>query len=367
MLEDPALAVSEFNALIYNVPGFTSGMWDYQKVVAKELLRRMKNSRFIVVMMPTGSGKTLLEVFTAWALIKLGFNVLVLEPTRFLVDQATKKTWIPVLHGGQGGISIGSDYEGRCDVYDVNYKIIISTPQTALKCVERLPSINIALVVDEVHHTYSSKYYSELIEKLRPKYAVGFTALVPTSKKLKLPEKIYSIMGEPYYLAYDFTALEKMGSYIAPKVILDIYDAELGDHLQNLYMKLYLNSFEGIDRRLQSFLARTLMMYGLDAYCESLYNAIEKGRAEKPREEELLAPCMNSFLENQNHKVRVLLEALSDYWDDSIKPVIIFTSRVATAQKAIELIQDNALLSTQLNVSLLTGQTSKEERGSGLI
>lgn len=334
-------------------------MWRYQRVVAGELLGSLGDSRFVVVMMPTGSGKTLLEVLVAWVFLRMGLRVLVLEPTRFLVDQAAGRVWRPILGRVEGGV-VGSDYEGRCDVYRAGYRVVVSTPQTGLKCVDHWAPGSAALVVDEVHHAYSSKYYGELAARLRPEFLVGFTALVPRDRRLRLPEAILRVMGEPTYLVYDFAKLEKLGGYKAPKAILDIYDAELDNGLQNLYLQLYLNRLESVERRLQSFLANTLMRYGLDAYCESLRKAVEKGRLEGPAARELLTPCLRGPAEN--HKIKVLLDALTDYWDESIKPVIIFTSRVPTARRAAELVSGMALEDRQLRVTLLTGQAAREER-----
>jgi len=66
----------------------------YQLYVAKEILGALKSHNFIVVSMPTGSGKTLIEELIAFHAVNQGFNrVLVLEPVRFLCDQMYRKQW----------------------------------------------------------------------------------------------------------------------------------------------------------------------------------------------------------------------------------------------------------------------------------
>ncbi|RLI96733.1 MAG: hypothetical protein DRP00_04955 [Candidatus Aenigmatarchaeota archaeon] len=54
-----------FDGLIHNKLGFE--LRKYQKHVAIKIIEALKNdSRLIIVSMPTGSGKTLIEIFTAY-------------------------------------------------------------------------------------------------------------------------------------------------------------------------------------------------------------------------------------------------------------------------------------------------------------
>ncbi len=329
--------------------------------MGREVIEALKRRHFVVVMMPTGSGKTLLEVLIAWFFIREGLRVLVLEPTRFLVDQVFSKVWKPVLRSIEGGV-VGSDYEGRCGIYASDLKVIISTPKTALKCSEYLTSRGerVALIVDEVHHAYSSKYYRLLIKELRPIYLVGFTALVPSERRLRLPEEIKAVVGEPEYLAYDFSSLSKLGDYVAPKAVLDVYDAELGEDLLETYVRLRLNLVEGIEGGSQSRLASTLMKYGLDAFCSSLENLVRRGKADPRAASEVMKYCLTE--PRSNHKVRALLEVLSDYWDVSLRPIIVFTSRVPTAEGIAEVIRKTPVDEGLLRVRVLTGRATKEER-----
>jgi len=115
--------------------------------------------------MPTGSGKTLIEEFIAFYAVNQGFNrVLILEPVRFLCDQMYKKRWSIVF-----GEIVGREYEGNCnDFLNSTKRIIISTPQTALKCVSTLHGITSFdfVIIDEVHHAFGNKYYRDLIKTL---------------------------------------------------------------------------------------------------------------------------------------------------------------------------------------------------------
>ncbi len=99
----------------------------YQASVARELIGLIEGDhRFIIVSMPTGSGKTFVEMLSAYYAINRGYGrVLVLEPTRFLCDQMFRRLWSKVF----GGI-VGVDYEGRCDDFlDLRKRIVIATPR----------------------------------------------------------------------------------------------------------------------------------------------------------------------------------------------------------------------------------------------
>ena len=80
-------SLNVFNRVVVDRLGF--GLRVYQRHVASEIINALREGyRFIIVSMPTGSGKTLLEMFSAFYGFLHGFSrVLVLEPTRFLCDQ----------------------------------------------------------------------------------------------------------------------------------------------------------------------------------------------------------------------------------------------------------------------------------------
>lgn len=79
-------------------------------------------------------------------------KVLVLEPTRFLCDQMYSTIWRKLF-----GDIVGKEYEGRCTNFlDKHKKIILSTPITALKCIQAIGGNFNVLIIDEVHKTSNS-------------------------------------------------------------------------------------------------------------------------------------------------------------------------------------------------------------------
>ncbi len=321
----------------------------YQRIVGRELEALLARGHpFIVVMMPTGSGKTLLEGLTASLLLRSQVSrVVVIEPTRLLVDQLYRKFWRP-LYGGGGSIM---EYEGRCGTFKGQWRVAVTTPRTAAKCLES--SGGYGLIIDEVHRAYSNKYYAELIERIRPEYLVGFTALVPRERRLRLNPVFLELLGEPVYLAYDFKALAMLGEYESPPVIMDIYESELDEDSYELYQNLYYALLEGLDSRRSAFLARTLAKHGARAYCDSLKRLEERGLITGSLSEQLSRPCGAL-----SHKVKALLDVAADYPLEELRPVIVFTSRVSTAVEASEELRRLK----GLRVELMTGATSREER-----
>jgi superfamily II DNA or RNA helicase len=63
---------------------------EYQRKVLEEV-KNVMDRNFVVVSMPTGSGKTFVEMALAKTFLNKG-KVLVIEPTRFLCDQMAR-TW----------------------------------------------------------------------------------------------------------------------------------------------------------------------------------------------------------------------------------------------------------------------------------
>ncbi|WP_052833806.1 DEAD/DEAH box helicase family protein [Staphylothermus marinus] len=117
MMNDP---LSRFNNVVEEKLGFT--LRKYQEVVASEIVESVrKGCKFIIVSMPTGSGKTLVEMFTAFYGLESGVpRILVLEPTRFLCDQMYSGA-----SGSSGGglwrivfgDAVGREYEGDCSSF----------------------------------------------------------------------------------------------------------------------------------------------------------------------------------------------------------------------------------------------------------
>ena len=325
----------------------------YQLYVAKEILGALKSHNFIVVSMPTGSGKTLIEELIAFHAVNQGFNrVLVLEPVRFLCDQMYRKQWSVVF-----GEIVGKEYEGRCDDFlNSTKRIVISTPQTSLKCASTLPettSFNF-IIIDEVHHAFGNKYYRELIKTLRPKLVIGFTALLPSDKLLSGLDYI-EILGSLKLLHYDFKKLKEIDpDFQPPLAVVDIYDSEFDEDEEEVYHKLMRNDLL-IQEQLNAFLLRTLVSYGRKAFCESSERIIGRKLTGEAWPGGL---CRSP---KYSHKVRTLLHVLETY--DALGRLgrlsIAYTTRKATAYEAYEAVERQASSGA---IEVLTGNMSREER-----
>lgn len=333
--------ISDFNEIIQNSLGFT--LFPYQEYVGKEILSNLEaNKRFIVISMPTGSGKTVLELLTAYYLVKKGVeNVLVLEPTRLLCDQMYYKFWEKVFE------DVGMEYEGDCTAFQEGKKIIVSTPFTAAKCASQFD----AIIVDEVHHAFGDIRYEDIIADLEPKYLIGFTALLPSYKKYSISPRIVQQLGNPLFLNYDYKALASIDpTFRPPKAIADIFDAEMNKEEDSVYEALFRGLIKG-NKETIKFLEATLYSYGKEAFCESVNRLL--GKIEENPYIDFL--CQSKEL---SHKARALREILKVYRIEDFKPVLIFTSRRATAYEFEKAISDL----DPKRIKVLTGDSSRFER-----
>jgi superfamily II DNA or RNA helicase len=349
--------IEEFNRVLFermlNLSGKPIMLKKYQSYVAQEILRNLRSNRFIIVSMPTGSGKTLLEEFTAYYAIKYGgYNrVLVIEPTRFLCDQMFKKQWSKTFD------NVGKEYEGECgDFLDPYKKIVIATPMTSLKCVENIDEKRSFdfIIIDEVHHAFGNKYYQELLKHLNPKIIIGFTALLPSEKILR-GEELIKIIGTPILLHYDFKRLKDIDpDFDPPLAIADIYESYFSDDEIKIYDELLKRNITK-DNRIDSFLETTFVKYGRKALCESYENLLARGKI--VRNDDLERFCKET---TYSHKARTLIEVINSYdIPQEGKLTLIYTGRIVSAEEAKDVLSNR--IPKQV-VSLLTGQVDKDER-----
>ncbi len=181
-----------------------------------------------VVAMPTGTGKTLIGAAWAANLLNLGraSRILVLEPTRFLVEQVwryyTKYTNIPATK-----IYGVIPKEFRAGLWDKGL-VVVTTPQTAFNDINLL-SFD-AVIVDECHHTSGNHAYAKLIQNYDFKYKLGLTATVPDS----LRTVISSFIGEIREWSWSDP---KIRPYV-PEWYGEVYDAELETDESRFFLEL---------------------------------------------------------------------------------------------------------------------------------
>ena len=341
--------IREFDELLSRI-GFR--MRAYQRHVAKDILNALDKSRFTVVSMPTGSGKTILELFSAYLSLREGKSVLVIEPTRFLCDQMHEKLWLRLFNAGK-------EYEGHCESF-LSRDVVVSTPQTALKCLQTMENPFETVVVDEVHHAFGNKLYGELLSLLNPELVVGFTALLPRGRLYSIQPRLLTSLGPPLLLSYDFRELSSVDpTFKPPKAIVDLFDSELEGEENGVYDLLYRGFLWG-DPHTVIFLERTFVKYGKRAFCESLERAVENGRVRGRLAMGRLGSLCGSG--NLSHKARTLVEILKAYnfpENEAIIPVIAFTSRKASAYEFRDAVEESF---PGVSVEVLTSDLPKTER-----
>ncbi len=311
--------------------------------VFKRIWRALSEGFSSIVMMPTGSGKTIVEMMLAKKMLEKSGRVLVIEPTRFLADQM-KTRW-----GKEFGSMVSKTYEGDCSTVWGN--LLITTPITAKKCLPEWGLFQLVLL-DEVHHAVSSKSYSSFLEKALTNdnmKIVGFTALVNESR---IREKLAALgLRDVSVIKYDFKGLEALGGYVPPVAIADFYDAVFNEDEELLYEALRFPplDFAQYERRLHAYARNLMVKYGYTVACRFIakYDALQR-RYEQH--------C--SRIKGPPHKLRSLLEVLDVFGPSRLHPVIIFSWSAIFAREASEYLENNGLG----KVFTLTGDLPRAKR-----
>jgi ERCC4-related helicase len=292
---------------------------DYQLEAAKWALEKKRS----VVVMPTGSGKTLIAVIYAKELLERGIanKILVLEPTRILVEQ-TAKYFEKVLGVKTNAIHGKYPPLKRKNMWS-SARIAVATPETALNDVESVirNKYNV-IIVDECHHTTGKDAYAKFMEKTRGlfEWKLGLSAHIPLSRKREIEEYIGEIRTWSW-------SDERIRKYV-PEWIGEIYEAELNEFEKKVLEKLEEARLEytGRLRGLVNLAIRWFVRDGALALKESL------------KKETLLASILSHIkplLERPGvrplHKLPVLMRILRDH--EGFSKAIIFVDRVIVAER----------------------------------
>lgn len=319
----------------------------YQEKIVRRVVSVLDtpSRRLVLVMMPTGSGKTIVQMAIARHVIAGSGRVIVLEPTRFLADQMRLK-WEREFPG-----RVDKYYEGECR--EVDKPIVISTPKTAGKCSIHWGERG-TLIVDEVHHLTTSRTYLDVVRRLITDNGVtriiGFTALVESRKLSRFMAENLDL-GRPLVLKYSFRELERLGGYKPPLAIADLFEAELEDWERELLHTLQgrrLNE-DRREGRIRALAARYLVKYGYEVACEFLEKHGVKTGGEY---------CERGVY---GHKTRTLLQVLDAYTSaESLQPIIVFTWSRSHAARVARVLENEGGHCTR--VYLITGDTPRVER-----
>lgn len=320
----------------------------YQREALDWALRVAEARGGAVVCLPTGTGKTLVAVSFAEQYLRSlrsGEKILVLEPTRFLVEQTAKRFRYE-------GFSVSMIHSGVRE-RDWSRSIIVATPESALSYLDRkygelqwekareLASREFPVVIiDECHHTVGKDPFAVIMNLLSGSIKLGLSALVPSSRISEIEEYIGVIRK------WSFSELEGKG-YEKPYMIAEVYESPFRRQEEELYTKLYnLWLSGGPSSNFAALALTTLSRDGSDALLDSAAKPTAFARFLSE-----VVPVPD--LPREPHKLPVLQSILRDYEGNYAK-ALVFVNRRCTA----ELIAENF---THLNpVKIIGGREAAD-------
>ena len=287
---------------------------DYQVEAYKWALAKKR----AVVCMPTGTGKTLVAGLWIKELVQRGLarKVLLLEPTRFLVEQTARFLRAKVgldarpLHGSLPVVLRSRAWEAR---------VVVATPEVIVSEWSRFTREGFdALVVDECHHTTGQDPYKVVVRNYDFKYRLGLTALVPRSRK----SEVESYIGE--VRCWDWTH-PSIAKYM-PQWAAEIYEAPFNSVERRLYesMEALWEELHGAERALLGNAIRWYARDGAAALRETLSRSARLRRLLGDLADLAFDPGVRDL-----HKLGVLTRILEDH--EGFNKAIVFVDRVVVA------------------------------------
>lgn len=297
----------------YNITGIT--LRPYQEDTHGWALERDE----AVICLPTGTGKTL--VGCTWACARLQRpevdRILVLEPSRFLVEQthAYYQEYTTIPTAKLDGTTPPSQRRGAWD----DSRVVVTTPQTAVNDRDRLNFD--AVIVDECHHTTGQHAFAQLLDAVYFPYKLGLSATIPASKEREIESALGPIRRRSW---------RDLPSEHVPEWFGEIYDAPYPEAYRAVVDKLQ-------DARLEfdgTHLAG-LPTLGIRMLCRDGALALKETLTSDTTMSELLYDRVATPLNNcpPLHKLTQCRQALSDH---DFEKAVLFVDRVAVAQRLAE-------------------------------
>ncbi|MFN8240738.1 MAG: DEAD/DEAH box helicase family protein [Bacteroidales bacterium] len=163
---------------------------EYQSIAVDRIINSyLSGSRVGLISLATGLGKTFVAAtFLKWLFqTDLNKNILVLADKKELLLQFDKSIWTSL----PKSVSTHLLHESEKPAYQNG--IILSTFQSLENYLYQYPNLYFdVIIVDEAHHAPATTY-SELLQKLKPRYLLGLTA---TPFRMD-DREVSSIFGEP--------------------------------------------------------------------------------------------------------------------------------------------------------------------------
>lgn len=288
------------------------------QVKASEIALRNKRS---IIVMPTGTGKTLIGLMWAKSLLTKDKvkKILVLEPTRFLVEQVSlffRKV------ANLDARAIHGMLPEKTKIRNWSAKIVVTTPEEILFNKDKLYLFD-ALIIDECHHSVGEDAYKKVLEASNADWRLGLSAHIPARHR----KSIEKLIGE----IHEWSASDPDISKYIPDWIGEVYECPLDENSMRLYKELERSWLESDSkmRMLYSLALRFLSRDGALALKESLSKKTKLASLLKRYEHEIMGL-------NDLHKLDKLFRALEQHDFDK---AIIFVDRVVVARKLGELLR----------------------------
>ncbi|BEP17228.1 hypothetical protein PYJP_05800 [Pyrofollis japonicus] len=282
-----------------------------------------------VVVLPTGTGKTLVAVMWAKRLIEEGKarRVLFLEPTRFLVEQVARYVrWVSDLPAEPvHGAVPRHERERRW-----RSSVVVATPEIVISDWELVEKNRVdAVVVDECHHTTGKDAYKEVMQRLSStEYRLGLSAFIPRHRRREIEETIGEIREWSW-------SSPEVAPYIPPW-IGEVYEAFLNEAEKKLYDALEElgNTVAG---RLRGLVRNALRWFVRDGAL---------ALRESASKETLLARMLDKVRDlifdpgvRPSHKAEPFRRVLRDH-EGYFSKTIVFIDRVVVAEYACSVAQE---------------------------
>jgi len=288
----------------------------YQEEAAKWALQKGRAT----VCMPTGTGKTVVAGLWIKKMLERGARrVLVLEPTRFLVEQVA---WFLRERMGLDARPVhGGMPRGLREKYAREARVVVATPELVAAELDYYRAAGFdAVVVDECHHTSGMDSYRVVMESLPARWRLGLSAFIPPSRR----GMIERLVGEIRCWGWDHPEIRR---YI-PAWVAEVYEAPFNEAEMRVYE--YLEEAwaraSGHERALIGNAMRWMARDGPLALEESY-------RKEGSRLRQIL-PDLGRLLDHPwvrpLHKLHALVRALEDH--EGFHKAIVFVDRVRVAE-----------------------------------
>ena len=298
----------------------------YQKEAVEHALKQGRS----VLVLPTGTGKTIIGAFFLKRLFESGKikKALVLVPTRILVEQ-TYKVYREL--GLDSEIIYGLIPKKKREMLWKKAKIAISTPETVHSDIDRVEVD--AIVIDECHHAVGDDAYVKVLKVLECEYMLGLSAYIPERRRKDIESLIGNIRE---------WSPEDVRPYVA-EWIGEILETRFDHREMKIYEEIELrrNIATGGEKLVYTSALKYLSKDGALALKESLNRRNKLSKLLGDLRKEI-------FGLRDLHKLDHLFKALRIY--EGFSKAIVFVERVIVARRIAE------VLERKYDVTLVVGK-----------